>query len=444
MRPICLLPLTAILLLAGCPDEGAVDGPEDTAAVQDVADTSTAEDVEVDAGPPDTGPVDTGPPTHTAKRVDELTYGPPTTWAKPLEAYIKAVNKNKGNWNFKRAVHDLAVYQGRLYMGYGDATANVASAYPIAARYFDKPTSTKLVDEFVTAEEEIHRYRRIGDELWIAGVDATEDNWLGNVYFRTPDKPWVKKRTVQNGVHVHDIALWNGAHYAVGSGAEKEKWMEGSVWGHLWKSTDKGDTWEIVSKHWNAEDGDARWTEMLSVKDKLYVFGYWWKASDNNSAPPPQNATYTGTGYPPTADNLPGSHPLKAARILATWSTGPDSGVVMGVNYLQKTPGYAAWRVAGDDVQQIEKLKDQTVIDVHHHLPSGEILLMTRNGTGGTGSGGNTVWTIRIWRTVDFVAFDKLVEFPSGEMPMSMAWWKGHIYLGASEGQIWRTAAYWK
>jgi hypothetical protein len=436
--------MAAALTLAGCPEEATVEVVDTSEPAADTADIAVAPDTAVDTGPPDTGPVDIGPPTNTAKKISDLNYAPPTAWAAPLKAYIKAGHDKTGHWDFTRAVHDLAVYQGRLYMGYGDATYNVGSATPIAARYFEDPGLNEPKDEFVTAEEEIHRFRQIGDELWIAGVDATEDNWLGNVYFRTPKDPWVKKRTVQNGVHVHDIGMWNGAHYAVGSGAEKEKWLEGSVWGHLWKSTDKCETWEIVSKHWNAEDGDARWVHLLAVKDKLYVFGYARKASAPYEIPSLPNGTYTGTGLPPTVDGLPGSHPLKAANIGGTWPTGDNSGVVMGVNYLQAKPGFAAWRVVGDDVTMIDKIKDQTLIDVHQHKPSGEVLLMTRDGTDDPDTSGSKLHTIRVWRTEDFVAFDKVLEFPSGELPRSIAWWQGRIYFGATEGQIWRSLATWK
>ncbi len=438
------LALAAVVTLAGCPEEASVDEKDGDSGQAKVEDSAVTADVAPEVGPPDAGPGDTGPPTHTAKKISDLNYAPPTVWTSPLKAYIDAGHKKTGHWNFTRAIHDLAIYQGRMYMGYGDATYNVGSTYPIAARYFDDPATKNPKDEFITAEEEIHRFRLIGDELWIAGVDATEDNWLGNVYYRTPKGPWVKKRTVQNGVHVHDIGLWNGAHYAVGSGAEKEKWFEGSVWGHLWKSTDKCETWEIVSKHWNAEDGDARWIHLLPVKEKLYVFGYATKASAPNDIPSLPNGTYTGTGFPPTVDSLPGSHPLKAAYIAGVWPTGDNSGVVMGVNYLQAKPGFASWRIEGDDVKMIDTLKSQTIIDVHQHMPTGEVLLLTRDGTSSPDTSGGKLHTVRIWRTEDFVAFDKVLEFPSGELPTSIAWWKGEMYLGATEGSIWRAKASWK
>ena len=445
MRPIRALPLAAALALvmAGCTEEGEVEGDP---AAQDVAEDATIDaevDAAVDAGPPDTGPVDTGPPTSGAQKIAELTFDTPKVWSSPLESYLEAGHKKTGKWDFRRGIHDLAVYQDRLYMGFGDATNNVGSVYPITARYFDDPAVNQPKDEFTTAEEEIDRYRQIGDELWIAGVDATEDAWLGNVYYRTPDQPWVKKRTVQNGVHVHDIALWNGAHYAVGSGAEKEKWLEGSVWGHLWKSVDKGETWEIVSKHWNAEDGDARWTHLLSVKEKLYVFGYAIKASTNKEGLSLPNSTYTGTGIPPTAEGLPGSHPLKSAFIQGAWPVDDNSGVVMGINYLQAKPGFAAWHVVGDETTMLKELDGRTVIDVFRHS-TGEVLILTRDGTLAENQTNTEIWQLQLWRTEDFKAFDKLLDFPSGELVESVAYWRGDVYLGAVGGQLWRAKAYWK
>ena len=440
-----LLAVAVVLALTGCPEEeqSPADAADKDTAQDSGAASDAGSDAGHDAGPPDSGPVDTGPPTATAKSISELQFAVPKVWSSPLDAYLEAGYKKTKTWDFRRGIHDLAVYKDRLYMGYGDATANVGSVFPITARYFDDPAINQPKDEFSTAEEEIHRFRHIGDELWIAGVDATEDGWLGNVYYRTPDASWVKKRTVQAGVHVHDVALWNGAHYAVGSGAEQAQWQGGSVWGHLWKSTDKGDTWEVVSKHWNAEDGDARWTSMLSLKSKLYVFGYAIKASAPKDPPSLPNGTYTGTGLPPTVENLPGNHPLKAAFIDSCWPTGEDSGVVSGINFLQATPGYAAWRIVGDDVTMMKQFEAHTVLDVFAH-GTGEALVLTRTGVAPNGQTATEVWQLQVWRTEDFVTFDKLLDFPSGEMVESIAYWRGDIYMGATGGQMWRAKASWK
>lgn len=444
--PWWVLPaLLVTVAAAGCEDKSGVETVDDALA-QDAGgfDTSTAgQDAggSQDAGTADAGPVDAGPPTSSAKKIAELKFDVPKIWADPLEQYLADGHKETGHWNFRRAVHDLAVYQGRLYMGYGDADNNLGRVTPIACRYWADPASTKTVDEFLVDEEEIQRYRIIGDELWIAGVDATEDAWLGNVYYRTPKDPWVKHRTVPNGVHVHDVALWSGAHYAVGSGAEPDKWKQGNVWGHLWKSVDKGKTWEIATRHWNAEDGDARWVAMLPVKDKLYVFGYWITAKQSLSLP---NGTWTGVGEPPSVDGLGGSHPLKAALITETWPLDDNSGVVMGRDFFKSPAANGAWLITGDDVTALTAFAGMTVLDVTRHPASGEVLVLTRDSDVPDMAYKDEIWNMKVWRTDDMKAFEKILDFPAGDRAVSIAYWQGALYFGSYGGQVWRASAAWK
>jgi hypothetical protein len=178
--------------LVGC--TGAAPASDGGTVPGDAAHPDAAADASPDAG---------------EARLAGRTCGALGEWATPLTDYIAAGEAAVANGRFMRGVHDLAVFEDRLYVGYGDADVNLGRVIPIEVRAFrsdDDPTATA---ETATAEEQVEQFRALDDGLWIAGVDATEDAWLGNVYRRTAG-PWVKLRTVGNGVHVHDVAAWGG------------------------------------------------------------------------------------------------------------------------------------------------------------------------------------------------------------------------------------------
>ena len=97
-------------LLLGCT---ATPAATNDAATGDVPDALAAPDV------PDVT-VDAGPPRLAGRRCDA-----PAVWSQPLADYLAAGERVAAGRPFLRGVQDLAVFQRRLLVGYGDANINL-------------------------------------------------------------------------------------------------------------------------------------------------------------------------------------------------------------------------------------------------------------------------------------------------------------------------------
>lgn len=368
-----------------------------------------------------------GPETIGAQR-----FPPPSPWATPIEDYIEAGQEKYPN-KFMRAIHDLAVYQDRLYLGYGDANVNMGRIIPIGFRYFPAPDDPNAINEFNSDEEQIERYRHIGERLVVAGVDATEDAWLGNVYLRGSESGWVKSRTLDQGVHVHDVCGTKDQIFAVGSGSTPEEWDKGDIYAQLWLSTDLGDSFHNLWRVYNGGTGDARFVRLLLFPSVLYVFGYGSNAQFviNELL----NVTYDGHDVVRLATD----HPLALAFVTETDLVAPEVGIVRGVDRSKKPLLNRVWTLPADGAAAvIEPLAGRTVVDLFHYAPTGETLLLTYDGDDYQAGLKLKQWQVRVLVTTDFASFAELVSFPTDTAPVSIAYWQGHIFYGTGAGQVWR------
>jgi len=382
----------------------------------------------------DTGGSSSGWKPHEDAKVSELKFEAPTTWAQPLKDYHKVGFDKAPNGKFLQGVQDLAIYLDRMYIGYGDANINLGSKSQLAVRYFKSWKSPDTVDEFKHDEEQIDRFRHLGDELWVAGIDATEDGWLGNVYRRTKKDGWKKFRTVGSGVHVHDVARLGADLYAVGSGNTPEGWKEGDIYGFLWRSKDNGKTFEPAAKVWNEGKGDARWTNLLPAGPRLYIFGY--KLNNQGKIYNVPNQIWNGK----ETTNFPPGHALQLALVVNVWPTTDKSGIAIGRDLLKgNNPPMTTWLVTEKGAKAIETFAKETVVDVFKRPKTGEFIFLSRDGeiAPGPAEGTNVKWHVRT--TGDLVAFKEVLTFDATTHVQSVAYWHGAIFLGTSLGQVYRS-----
>ena len=245
-----------------------------------------------------------------------MSPGPLTAWAEPIPEAIE-VGEQAFPDGFTRSITTLQPFDGRMWIGYGDATKNLGSEIPVVFKWFasaDDPTA-RTADVMATGqgpqqrspadtgEEQLEPYRIIDGDLWQPGVDSTNEDeaWTqakagtwrvvdgervqtklieGNVFKLEPGSEtpvWRKYRNIPGGEHVHDIIGFDGAIYAVGSGADyRFEFGNGIVFRYLWRSTDGGNTFETVRRVQVPEVGgfDTRFRRLLAVGDTLYVLGY--------------------------------------------------------------------------------------------------------------------------------------------------------------------------
>jgi len=406
-------------LLWGCADDAGHGARQDSDVARDAAMEGVGEGLVADAGP---------------LPLASTRFGALARWARPIDDYIKAGEARFGAGKVLRHIHDLVVYQHRLYLGYGDANVNMGRVVPISFRYFASPRSTAVIREFNSDDEHLERYRRVGDDLFMAGVDATEDAWLGNVYSKRGAAGWFKSRTLKGGVHVHDVVGFGGAIYAVGSGATRAEWSAGKIFGYLWKSTDRGRTFVVQDRKPNDQGGDCRFVRLLPTAKTLYMFGY----KSNRAGVPVDviNSRYDGH----KREDLPESHPLRHVWVNDTYVLGKGLYVLRGSKIkVVKKMLYSTWRVTDSgQLQEVRALAGRTTIDVYPIPGRGEALVMSHAENDALKVAKITNWKVEVAVTSDFRTFTRLLTFSVKDRPKSVAYWQGGIYVGDSAGQVWR------
>ena len=378
-------------------------------------------------------------PASAAKNVSDLSYEFKGLWATPLADYHEAATKAAEGKPFSQAIRDLVPFDHKLFIGYGDASLQSAGGPPVAMRAFTDPESAKTTDEFTSSDGQISRFRRIDAELWVSGESPVEGGLLGNLYRRKVAGKWLKQRTVQSALHVHDVARHDGALWAVGSGATAKQRQAGDVYAHLWHSADDGATVQSVSQSWNHGVGDARFVELLPTSAGLLAFGYKVNEKSKLTELPHVVVARTKSGDW-TEEPLAPTHPLKSVMVLGCWPTGQGAGVVTGVDILKKPQKLEAWLVAGDGATPLG-LAGNAVVDVH--VEGDEVVVLGRAGDAWPSTKQGNTWQVRVWRSSNLKNWTKLLDFQSGDDVTAIAWWRGDLYIGSEFGQVWRATGAW-
>ena len=423
MKRWMVLCMLAALGAVACSDDDVNTPPADGSPALDAG---VDQAVGKDSSAPDSG-----------LSVAGMTFAAPASWAKPIEDYITAGYTKLQHYNFERSIHDLVVYGGRLYLGYGDATYNLGRVTPIEMRYFAAPASSTITKEFTTQEEHLEQYRILDGDLVMAGIDATEDAWLGNVYVKPSGKAWFKSRTLQQGVHVHDCVSFNGAWYAVGSGSTQAEWTASNIHSILWKSADRGKTFTVHDRRSNQKVGDIRWTRLLPVGKTMWMFGYH---SDNAGNPTELiNATFDGA----KRTDLSATHELNNAWVFETHPISAKLGIARGVKILTVPKlVWSTWAI--DDqgaVKQVAALADKRVIDIYPVPESGEFLVMTHDEAEVDKIKLLKSFKLRVLVTRNFASFSEVLTWTATATPKSVAYWQGDLYLGDRLGAVWKAKA---
>ncbi len=408
------LSLSALLVLAGCPS----DDPDDDSAPAD--DDASADDDDSAAGDDD----------DSAGGLEDTVFEEFDPWSEPLLDYVEAMIPEYGEGGFYTHIWDLSLYMDRMYLGYGDADINSGRVFPTELRYYTDPDEPDLWEsDFAVDEEMVEQYRQFdGDDgLYIAGLDATEDDLWGNAYNRHPDTEWVKSRTLEHALHVHDIALFGGDLYAVGSGCTWDEYDAFQISSMFWQSTDGGENFEVLEKLINPGQGDARWVRLLPIGDELYLFGY---RTDTEYITDFLSYRYDGVeldNYSAMARMwVSETYPIDDTRglVFALWV--PAAGDYTYEAYILEEGGL---------VTEIEGMGDVTPLDAFP-VGDGRWLLLVREGNLYGEAASDEYWIYLADPT--FTEFVPLTAFTADPAPVSLAYWYDDLYLGMDDGTIWR------
>jgi len=380
-------------------------------------------------------PADESPPGSPEREeaIASASFDAPVPWSHPIDDYLAAgYGRHRGL--FRKGIHDLVVYEGRLYLAYGDAEHNLGDVVPIGLRYLASPDDPTPMTELVTGDHEIRRFRLLGSDLVAVGMDALGHDYVGNLYVRGPGAAWRRHRALPGGVHVHDVAQHRGAFYAVGSGAGgDDEWSAGRHFAYLWRAPALDAAFETVERRANRPGRYARFLRLLSLGDVLYIFGDEGRGVEVERV---ANFRLDGAALAP----LPASHPLADAVVLEADPVLPGRALLRGAPSPAEPLARAAWEI-GDDgrVRPLGGLAGRSVVDVYAHAGTGEVLFLSVASEAPAPA--SSTWDVAISVTRDLATWTELVRFSSRVRPESIAWWRGRIVYGTWDGEIWQAPA---
>lgn len=105
-----------------------------------------------------------------------------------------------------RVAFDLAVFDGKLFVGGGDYDENTG---PVYVHSYDISSGEWKKSAEPLPDEQIKRFRIAETELYIAGTDP-KDDWEKGNFYRYENGEFVTHRVLDGAVHNFDIALFDG------------------------------------------------------------------------------------------------------------------------------------------------------------------------------------------------------------------------------------------
>jgi hypothetical protein len=289
-----------------------------------------------------------------------------------------------------RILVTLFGWQGRLYVGYGDANANTG---PIAVSSWD-PATGGFRSHWVSQTEAIYSYRAIGGRLYVPAIDP---RGLTGVDYAVGE-PWAD-RTSALSWHAFDMLTLTGG----------DLWLVGQV--------------ERDAVAWRSLDGGTTWAEALRVRPKpgptplvRFYFagvhrGKLYVQAVDTSAPVSTSLAFDGTTWTDGPDLLP-------VPTAIGWRPEPFAGRMV---YRAQPP----YRSAGGpllafDGQQVTFPLAAPIHDLIVHGP--ELLALTTGGA--------------VLRTTDLDTWIPVATAPPGSRSIGTV--GGHLYVGTADARLYR------
>ena len=123
----------------------------------------------------------------------------------PKDLGIPTERSYSDEQRLSRSVWDMEVWDGILYIGAGNYSANTGPT-PIWA--YDTVTQTWSVSATVE-DEAVSRFCSVGDTLVAPGIDDTGDSWKFGNYHTLVDGEWKSFRKLPGAVHNYDVTRYD-------------------------------------------------------------------------------------------------------------------------------------------------------------------------------------------------------------------------------------------
>lgn len=184
-------------------------------------------------------------------------------------SFSPQLNNSRNPW-------DLAFYDGKLYVGCGDYGQNSG---PCSVWQYDPETKAWL-DTGKVNDEAVANFELIDGRLIITGIDPKQ-GWENGSFYTYTEEGWETDRTVPYGVHMFDIARFQGkTFYGIGTANNKQSPIQMTQDGTTYTNVPiyHEDT-SILS---NPDYGYSRCYNLFESEDELYAF-CWLSDSSGSS-----------------------------------------------------------------------------------------------------------------------------------------------------------------
>ena len=367
-------------------------------------------------------------------------------WGNPIEDYIESATPIFTD--FEKGISSLEVFEDILFIGYGDASVNVGSEFPIEFRILKsldqkKPDKIRVIangqgaaqrSKYDTGEEKIIKFAQFDNNLWQPGYDSNTQDELytqslptekkliqGNVFkLQRLDGELVfkKNRNILGGEHVIDIDMFNNRIFAVGSGANnREEWDSGFVYRYIWESNDGGENFRTFYRNTFdiANYGDTRFRALLSSEDKLFVFGYINPKPYNSSIIPVNkiiNKNFT------ISDN---SSILENELIWKTFYLGNSSGLAVSDFSVETKKTFL---ISNKGITDLSNWRNNNVIGLAGIGKKKSVVLLEKEN----------ISSIYTFENSDPNDLKQIIS--TDFLACSIAYWKKHIVIGSCTGEL--------
>jgi hypothetical protein len=304
---------------------------------------------------------------------------------------------------YGRNVWDMQLWNGRIYLGHGNSSNRgpAINAGPVPVISYD-PAKGKFEAEFVLDEEQIDKFRIIGERLFIPGHDP-RDSWDHGNFYWLGDDGWKKVRTIPDGIHAYGMLGFRDTLFSA---------LGTNMGGKIARSSDGGQTWENLRA-----DGTGRVFELFTLESQLYGHGYG--QTDHLYR-------YQQGRFQPVHVNLfPDVTHSQLPMVVrsATWRgtllyIGADN-----VNDHQWIP-FAAYRADRIDQPQKLVLPEQVVPYDILVREEGAFILANRPRQ-------NTqLFDVLVYQSSDLTVWTEVVRIELPTFARSFEYYKGHFFLG--------------
>ncbi len=367
-------------------------------------------------------------------------------WGNPIEDYIESATPIFTD--FEKGISSLEVFEDILFIGYGDASVNVGSEFPIEFRILKsldqkKPDKIRVIGDgqgaaqrskYDTGEEKIIKFAQFDNNLWQPGYDSNTQDELytqslhrekkliqGNVFkLQRLDGEFVfkKNRNILGGEHVIDIDMFNDRIFAVGSGANnREEWDSGFVYRYIWESKDRGENFRTFYRNTFdiANYGDTRFRALLSSEDKLFVFGYINPKPYNSSIIPVNKIIHKNFTI---SDN---SSILKNELIWKTFYLGNSSGIAVSDFSVETKKTFL---ISNKGITDLSNWRNNNVIGLAGIGKKKSVALLEKEN----------ISSIYTFETNDPNDLKQIIS--TDFLACSIAYWKKHIVIGSCTGEL--------